>query len=35
MIEVKRNFMMINKQLVDPKSIVVVGGSNDINKAGW
>lgn len=25
---------MINKQLVDPKSIVVVGGSNDISKPG-
>ncbi len=25
---------MINKQLVDPKSIVVVGGSNDITKPG-
>ena len=25
---------MINKQLVDPKSIVVVGGSNDIKKPG-
>ncbi len=25
---------MINKQLVDPKSIVIVGGSNDITKPG-
>jgi acetyltransferase len=25
---------MINKQLVDPKSIVVVGGSNDVTKPG-
>jgi acetate---CoA ligase (ADP-forming) len=25
---------MINKQLVDPKSIVVIGGSNDITKPG-
>ncbi|MBI9032866.1 MAG: acetate--CoA ligase family protein [Bacteroidales bacterium] len=25
---------MITKQLIDPKSIVVVGGSNDINKPG-
>ena len=25
---------MINKQLIDPKSIVVVGGSNDVSKPG-
>ena len=25
---------MINKELIDPKSIVVVGGSNNIQKPG-
>jgi len=25
---------MLNKQMFDPKSIVVVGGSNDIRKPG-
>ena len=25
---------MINKQLIDPESIVVVGGSNDLKKPG-
>ena len=25
---------MINKQLIDPKSIVIIGGSNDIKKPG-